>query len=279
MRMPNDAVNSAANPASMIDGGRGHRWVRRLIPGALAIAIAAVLLLAAGPFGWRLGLLHYRIAFSMLMPWSFYCGLAAAGLAVIGLLAGLWAGVGAGASPRRHVLTAAIAFLIGGAVAYMPWHYDHMRGSVPRINDITTDTENPPQFQAVLPVRKAADANPITYDAKTAEQQRNAYPDIAPLIVDVPPKAAFERALATAEKLNWTIVASDPAAGHIEASQSSRWFGFTDDVAIRVAAAGAGSRVDIRSVSRYGRGDFGVNAARVRAFLAAFRAAGRAAGR
>jgi uncharacterized protein (DUF1499 family) len=69
----------------------------------------------------------------------------------------------------------------------------------------------------------------------------------------------------------WTVVASDPASGRIEANDTSRWFRFTDDVVIRVAPDGAGSRVDVRSESRQGRSDFGVNAKRVRAYLAALR--------
>jgi uncharacterized protein (DUF1499 family) len=73
----------------------------------------------------------------------------------------------------------------------------------------------------------------------------------------------------------WNITATDPAAGRIEASEASFWFGFVDDIAIRVAAEGAGSRIDIRSLSRQGKGDLGVNAARVRAYIAALR---RAAG-
>ncbi len=92
-------------------------------------------------------------------------------------------------------------------------------------------------------------------------------------MLDLPPTDAFARALRTAEQLGWTIVATDPESGRIEASQRSRWFGFTDDVVIRVAPAESGSRVDIRSVSRMGRGDFGVNATRVRACLAALRTA------
>ncbi len=69
----------------------------------------------------------------------------------------------------------------------------------------------------------------------------------------------------------WTIVASDPATGRIEASQTSRWFGFTDDIVIRVAAHGTGSRIDMRSLSRQGRSDFGVNAARIRAYMRALK--------
>jgi uncharacterized protein (DUF1499 family) len=71
--------------------------------------------------------------------------------------------------------------------------------------------------------------------------------------------------------MGWTILAADPQAGRIEASQQSFWYGFTDDIVIRVAAAGSGSRIDIRSSARHGRSDFGVNAARVRRYLAALR--------
>ena len=73
--------------------------------------------------------------------------------------------------------------------------------------------------------------------------------------------------------MGWTIVAADDTAGRIEASDRSRWFGFTDDIVIRITPSGSGSRVDVRSSSRLGRSDFGVNAARVRAYLAALRTA------
>jgi len=164
--------------------------------------------------------------------------------------------------------------VIGAAIAYVPWHYSQMRGTYPSIHDITTDWDNPPQFRAILPLRQAEEANPVAYEgAKITDQQRRAYPDIAPLTLDWAPTDALTRALKTAEQLGWTVVATDLEAGRIEASQRSRWFGFTDDVVIRVAPAGNGSRVDIRSVSRMGRGDFGVNAMRVRTYLAALRAA------
>jgi len=101
--------------------------------------------------------------------------------------------------------------------------------------------------------------------------QQRAYPDIAPTLTALPPADAFARALDAAKGLGWTIVASDVAKGTIEATQSSRWMGFTDDIAIRVAARAdgqPGARIDIRSHSRQGRHDFGVNAARVRSWTA-----------
>src|SRR5260370_41603947 len=84
--------------------------------------------------------------------------------------------------------------------------------------------------------------------------------------------AAFNQALNAAQRMGWTIVAADGAAGRIEASDRSRWVGFTDDLVIRVAATGAGSRIDLRSSSRLERSDFGGNAARIRAYLSARRA-------
>jgi uncharacterized protein (DUF1499 family) len=120
-----------------------------------------------------------------------------------------------------------------------------------------------------VPVREAAGNNSVTYEgAKLAEQQRRAYPDIVPLTLALQPGAAFSRALDTAQRMEWTIVAADDAAGRIEASDRSRWFGFT----IRITPSGSGSRIDLRSSSRLGRSDFGVNAARIKTYLAALRA-------
>jgi len=105
-----------------------------------------------------------------------------------------------------------------------------------------------------------------------AKQQKAAYPDLAPLKVGLPPDQAFSRALDTAKTMpGWTVVAADPATGRIEARQTSRWFRFTDDVVIRVAAEAPGSRIDMRSESRQGRSDFGVNANRIRAYMATLR--------
>src|SRR5712691_10053366 len=244
----------------------GRRLIRQLPLLALMLALAAAVLLALGPLGWRAGWWHFRVGFSTLMPWAAYCGLAAIAVALVALV------IGRRVNTARHVVLGVIGLVIGAAIAYVPWHYSQMRGVYPPIHDITTDWNNPPEFRAVLPLRQAEEANPVAYEgAKVSDQQRHAYPDIAPLMLDVPPADAFRRALATAEQLGWTIVATGPEAGRIEASQRSRWFGFTDDVVIRIAAAGSGSRVDVRSVSRVGRNDFGVNAARVRTYLAALR--------
>jgi uncharacterized protein (DUF1499 family) len=262
-------TNTAAIPGAMRPGLRLIRYLPML---ALVLALAAAVLLALGPLGWRAGWWHYRVGFSTLMPWAAYCGLAAIAIALVALV------IGRRVNATRRVTIGLIALAIGASIAYVPWHYSQMRGVYPSIHDITTDWDNPPEFRAVLPLRQAEQANPVAYEgAKVSDQQRRAYPDIAPLTLDLAPAEAFTRALRTAEQLGWTIVASDPptdsGAGRIEASQRSRWFGFTDDVVIRVAAGESGSRIDVRSVSRMGRGDFGVNATRVRTYLVALRAA------
>ena len=233
----------------------------------------AVVLLAVGPIGWRAGWWHFRFAFLNLMPWAAYFGMAALVVSALTLLLGRsrieWRGIG----------VAILAFAVGGLIAYVPWHYDQIRRTVPPIHDITTDPDNPPVFVAVVPLREAEGGNPIAYDGtKIAEQQRRAYPDIVPLTLALAPSAAFNRALDTAQRMGWTIVASDDAVGLIEASDRSRWFGFVDDIVIRITPSGSGSRIDLRSSSRLGRSDFGVNAARVEAYLSELRASTGASG-
>jgi uncharacterized protein (DUF1499 family) len=251
---------------AMTSSGAG-RPILRLLPFlALVLAIAAVALLAVGPIGWRAGWWHFRFAFQTLMPWAAYFGIAALVVAILALA------LGRARIEWRGVAIAVAAFAIGALIAYVPWHYDQMRQKVPPIHDITTDPDNPPAFAAVVPGRMADGGNPVAYEgAKLAEQQRQSYPDIAPLTLGLAPKSAFVRALDTAQAMGWKIVAADDATGVIEASDRSRWFGFTDDIVIRVTATEAGSRIDLRSSSRLGRSDFGVNAARIRAYLTALR--------
>jgi uncharacterized protein (DUF1499 family) len=143
---------------------------------------------------------------------------------------------------------------------------------VPAIHDISTDVENPPAFSAVAPIRRGA-PNPVEYGGPAiAEQQRKAYPDIGPVALDAPPDQAFQRALDAARDMGWEIVDANPAQGRIEATATTWWFGFKDDVVIRVSATEGGSKIDVRSLSRVGKSDVGTNAARIRAYLSRFTA-------
>ena len=203
-----------------------------------------------------------------MLPWAAYFGVASLIVSAVTIV------LGPSRVGWRGIAIAAAAFAIGALIAYVPWHYDQLRRTVPPIHDITTDAEHPPTFSAAIAaLRTEEHDNATAYDgSKLAELQRQAYPDIAPLIVSLAPDAAFNRALDTARQMGWTIVAADDKSGEIEASDQSRWMGFTDDIVIRVAKADAGSRIDLRSSSRLGRSDFGVNAERVRAYLARLRA-------
>jgi len=240
--------------------GRSQGLLRYAPALAAALAVVALLLLAAAPVGWRAGWWHYRVSLLTLLPYAAYCGIAASAFGALTLVAG------------RSRLGTRVAIVLGLAVFYGPWTFSQKRQSVPPIHDITTDFADPPAYKAVMPARQAENANTTTYDAKIAEQQRQAYPAVQPATLPVPAADAFKRALAVAQSQGWTIVRSDPSAGEIEASQSSFWFGFTDDVSIRVRPDGSGSRVDMRSLARQGRSDFGVNAARIERFMTALKA-------
>ncbi|HEX6106938.1 MAG TPA: DUF1499 domain-containing protein [Gemmatimonadales bacterium] len=218
--------------------------------------LAVLLLVAAGPAS-RLGLWDFRTGFQLLR-WAAYLGIAGAGT---GLLSLLWRPPGT--RPWRPV----VAIVLGLFAVLLPWRWMEEARKVPPIHDITTDTERPPEFVAVLPLR--ADApNSAEYEGEAvAAQQRTAYPDIAPLRLDRPPGETFARALEQARESGWEIVAADSAAGRIEATATTFWFGFRDDVVVRVTPDAGGSRVDVRSVSRVGRSDVGANARRIRAYL------------
>jgi uncharacterized protein (DUF1499 family) len=155
-------------------------------------------------------------------------------------------------------------------VVILPLSWLNTARSVPPIHDITTDTENPPQFDAILALRAEAPSS-VEYGGESiASQQQEAYPEIQPILTDSSPDVAFTAALRAAHDLGWNIVAQKPQQGRIEAVDTTFWFGFKDDVVIRIKAREKGSRVDIRSVSRVGRSDVGTNARRIREFIQAF---------
>jgi uncharacterized protein (DUF1499 family) len=160
----------------------------------------------------------------------------------------------------------AIALGLALACLAVPFLFQRRVKQLPMIHDISTDTEDPPAFVAALPLRAGA-ANPPEYaGAEAAAKQHAAYPDIQPIELADPPVRAFERALATARAQGWEIVAEVPAEGRIEAVATTTFFGFKDDVVIRIRPHGSGSRLDVRSKSRVGRSDVGANAARIRRF-------------
>lgn len=229
--------------------------------GLILAVLAGLAAAIAGP-GSRMEWWHFRTGFAVL-TWAGIGGAAAAAISLVG-------GVFTRPAEHREAFFSAIAgMLIGLSVAAVPWSWMQAAGRAPKIHDITTDTTAPPQFAAVLPLRADA-VNPADYGGPVvAAQQRAAYPDIGPVILPLEHRLALEHAVITAHSLGWEVAATDAAAGRLEASATTFWFGFVDDIVVRVTPVPGGSRIDVRSVSRIGLSDMGTNADRIRKYLRA----------
>ena len=203
-------------------------WV--VILGAGLGSVSALMLLAA-PLGYRLGILPLRTALLTVFVWGAYVGCAAAVGSLIGLVMTLLRPRDA----RRGLSLAVISLLAGMVFIGMAGRF-LLGPQKPPIHDITTDTQDPPQYVAVLPLRANAPNKTVYGGEKVAALQRQAYPDLQPLMLNVPPRQAFDRALATVREMGWDPVAADAAAGRIEATDQTFWMGFKDDVVIRVRA-------------------------------------------
>lgn len=224
----------------------------------LALVSLAVVVLA-GP-GYRMNLWGVRTGVLAMSG-------AAVGAALAGLLglAGSLMLMGSAAGQARWM--SGVALALGLAVA-IPLLWQGVRSrQLPRIHDISTLPDDPLPFVAVLPLRQGA-RNSVAHDAKVAAAQKKGYPDIVPLLLPTPPAQAFERAERAAKTMGWHIVAVDAKEMRIEATATSLLFGFKDDIVIRVSATPEGSRVDMRSLSRVGVSDLGVNAQRIRSYFA-----------
>ena len=236
------------------------------------LAIGGVSLVSA--MGIWVGLWDFRTGFAMLQFVGEFGRLVAAAALVAGVAVyALGRRLGAAAT-RRWTALALIGTIAAGLGYYVPASYVPGEGeNIPPIHDISTDTANPPEFVAVLPLR--ADApNTTVYGGsddmtpeRLAELQTDAYPDLTTRTLSDPPDVVFERALAAVDRLGWELVAQAPAEGRIEATDTTFWYRFKDDVVIRIQPAANGTIVDARSVSRVGRGDAGTNARRLRSFF------------
>jgi hypothetical protein len=222
--------------------------------GALAIllGLASLTLLAVAVWGFRAGGWPWPQAYD-LAGW----GVWAAGAGVASALAGLSVWL----RHRRGGLGAALlGVILSLPVAGLGAAFEIAARTTPPIDDISTDTEDPPVFWFT--------ATPSDYPMQNAEPQRAAYPEVLPLDLPLSGDEAFAAALAFMEERGWEVLSADLAESQIEAIATSRLFGFEDEVAIRVAETDTGARIDMRSRSRLGQIDRGANARRVEAFLA-----------
>ena len=240
-----------------------NRVSHRLARLAFMAACAAVLCVAlAGPLHRFLGL-DFDVAIG-LFRYGFYLG---AGAIALGLATILPTRPG---EHRRGFVAAVLALAIGIAAAWTPFKWFLDARNSPHINDITTDTADPPQLVVTRQLRRDAQTPAAYAGASVADLQHAAYPDIQPIKLAMPPADTFKRVDRVAEAMGWEVVARAPgdgrSDGRLEAVDTTAWFGFQDDIVVRIRPDGAGSRIDIRSKSRVGSSDLGANARRIRDF-------------
>lgn len=245
--------------------------LNRLAKYALVLASAVVLVVALMGPGYRLDAVSLGTAFRVVFPWGTYAAIGIAALSAAGLIASLI---------QRRMRTAAVfglaAVLCGGLVFQM-LELRAAAGAVPPIHDVTTDLDNPPAFSALDPRggedERVVPARDESMEAMSPGERwrayhKAAYGDLDTLQLNLPAADAAELAARAASEMGWEIAASDPGAGRVEATDTTAWFGFRDDIVIRIVAADPGvSRIDVRSVSRVGVSDLGVNAERIRRFI------------
>ena len=141
---------------------------------------------------------------------------------------------------------------------------------VPPIHNISTDVNDPPQFDVVVALR-GENANSLPYPAdENASLQQEAYPWVKSLETERNPTDSFSHAVGVLQNMGLDLVNEAPLQGMIEATATTFWFGFKDDMVVRIRPSGAGSVVDVRSVSRVGMSDLGANARRIGEFLDGF---------
>jgi uncharacterized protein (DUF1499 family) len=227
----------------------------------MAVCVAAfVMLIASGP-GTRLGLWPWETGLS-LVKWAAYtgmCGAVGAVILILLLVVPKW-------RVRPWVPVVALVF---AAIAFVPPILLLEKAkSLPAIHDITTDPFDPPVFNSLMAMRKTVPNGADYGGIEIAKQQQKGYPDIKSLVLKGTPADTMQKAIDAARSMGWEIVASDAPAGRIEATDTTTWFGFKDDIIVRVRPdPSGGSRIDVRSVSRVGHSDVGANAARVRKYL------------
>jgi len=214
--------------------------------------------LVASAIGYRLGWWPVVEALEI-SEWASYA-------AMLGLVLSLAGSILSRPSARRRgFVLGLLGLAVSLPVTVMAVQWEYATRAYPAINDVSTDMEDPPVFWDM--------PNPTDYPGgTTAEQQRAAYPDLAPLELAASPQQAYALAQEIAKDESWELLADEPDDGRIEAVDTSFLYGFKDEVIIRITPSDSGATVDVRSRSRIGRIDRGVNAKRIRAVLAAMKA-------
>jgi uncharacterized protein (DUF1499 family) len=222
------------------------------------ISLLAILLVALpGPL-YKYGVVELFTAFAGLR-YGVYVGIAALVLLLVQVI-----------FMRKNISWAAagVSAILAIIAIGLPLSMMSKGKSVPPIHDISTDLLNPPVFVAIAALR--ADApNPVEYAGEeTAKQQRDAYPQLTTQKYSQSSEQVFNAAEAAVNDSGWAVVNTDKFLGIIEATDTTAWFGFKDDVIIRISDKGAERLLDVRSKSRVGKSDLGKNAERIENLIA-----------
>jgi len=274
-----DPIDTPANDVATPVTGAKRRKLRSIILKlALLLAIAAPLSFMIGALGAKFGLWDYGFGLGTL---SFKVGPILLALSLLfGVISVIFAFI---IKPRKGLLIGALAILIPLVGMAQIAKTRSTVATLPFIHDVTTDTQDVPTFGDVIMTERAVTegVNSADYIGKRDSRdeelvsvlQTQAYPDIRSLVMDAPRDVAFGQALATAKSMGWEIKAENAAEGRVDATDTTFWYGFKDDVTIRLRdSEGGGTIVDVRSLSRVGGSDIGKNADRVREYLEALKA-------
>lgn len=223
------------------------------------LSILAVALFVLSGYGYQWGIWGLGTGFTILR----YAAYASIGLLAVQIIFFFFM-KDSGISAKAMILTGFMITLIVSATAIY-WQYKAR--SVPPIHDISTDLQTPPEFVAMTRLRADAPNPPEYAGDETASEQRASYPNIQPLVVSVPPQEVIDEIVTLIVERDWEMVSINRQQGRVEATEKLAWFGFKDDVVLRITETDTGTRIDMRSKSRIGRGDIGVNAARIESFL------------
>jgi uncharacterized protein (DUF1499 family) len=231
-------------------------WSRRIALMALVVAGYAFVLVRGGAQDVR-GLVTAGAAVALA---------SLAGLAALVALVRIWQ------HGLKGVALATQALVLVGLLMALPSFYVLRALTLPLLNDVTTDIDNPPEFSRSRAALAAREGRvPPSVDASIRERQRLGYPAIVPVLLDQPADEAFDLARKAALALGWQVIEATPpggrtGAGRIEATQRTTILRFTDDITIRIRPRAEGTRIDLRSASRIGSHDLGANARRIQRF-------------
>ncbi len=247
---------------------RFRRIRQGLVVAAVILALAAPAAILIGAMGSKAGWLSLSLGFDWLaIRVAPALAVIAAALGALALIAALIL------PPRRGAIAALFAVAVGGVTfgALAQWRLQAVQA--PPVHDVDTDWTSPLMFSPKLMLARGPDSNAVesdptvpisAYTRDTAGQSVAAInartcPGATPATLTVSPPQAFARAKAALADAHLAVVTDDPAHGLLEATATSFWFGFKDDVALQVRPSGAGARIDLRASSRVGLSDFGRN--------------------